>query len=82
MIINREPGLFPGGFPERRFIMGIVDEVKDKVDNLLDKTDIDEKIVGAAGSAKEKAKELLDKTDIDEKIAGKIDDLKEKVTGK
>ena len=55
--------------------------LKDKVDDLLEKTDIDEKIVEKAGELKEKAGELLEKTDIDEKIAEKAGELKEKVTG-
>ena len=38
--------------------------LKDKVDDLLEKTDIDEKIVEKAGELKEKAGELLEKTDI------------------
>lgn len=45
---------------------------------LLDKTDIDEKLTGAAKDLKGKAQELLDKTDIDEKLAGAARDLKQK----
>ena len=39
-----------------------------KVQDVLDKTDIDEKIVGAAKDVKEKVQGVLDKTDIDDKI--------------
>ena len=40
----------------------------DKIQGILDKTDIDEKIVEGAKDLKEKAQGLLDKTDVDEKI--------------
>ena len=63
--------------PER-IIMGLLDDLKGKVDSVLDKTDLDEKILAKAGELKEKAKEALDKTDIDEKIAAKAGELKEK----
>ena len=46
-------------------------KLQDSAKELLDKTDIDDKIVGAA-------KDFLDKTDIDEKLAGAAKDLKEK----
>jgi len=43
-------------------------EVKGKIQEILDKTDIDEKIVDAAKGLKDKVQDALDKTDIDEKI--------------
>ena len=46
-------------------------KLQDSAKELLDKTDIDDKIVGAA-------KDFLDKTDIDDKLAGAAKDLKEK----
>ena len=46
-------------------------KLQDSAKELLDKTDIDDKIVGAA-------KDLLDKTDIDERIVDAAKDLKEK----
>ena len=45
---------------------------------LLDKTNLDEKLAGAARDLKDKAQELLDKTDLDEKLIGAARDLKEK----
>ena len=45
-----------------------LDALRGKVQELLDKTDIDEKIVAGAKGLKDKAQELLDKTDVDEKI--------------
>ncbi len=38
-------------------------EVKEKVEDVLDKTDIDEKIMADPGSIKDKALELKDKFD-------------------
>ena len=49
--------------------MGLLDGLKDKVDEVLEKTDIDDKI-------KEKADELLEKTDIDDKIIAGAKGLK------
>ena len=54
--------------------MGIMDKLeglKDKAEEALEKTDIDDKI-------KAKAQGVLDKTDIDEKLAAKAGDLKDK----
>ena len=52
--------------------------LKDKVDDLLEKTDIDEKIVEKAGALKDKAGEFLEKTNIDEKVVEKAGELKDK----
>ncbi len=49
----------------------------DKIDSVLDKTDIDEKIKENPGIVKEKVQEALDKTDIDEKIMAKFKKEKE-----
>lgn len=58
-----------GNFNEiRGAISENLDDVKEKVNNVLDKTDIDEKIVGAANKVADTTKDLLDKTDIDDKI--------------
>ena len=48
-----------------------VDELKDKVNDALEKTDIDDKIKG-------KVDEVLEKTDIDDKIKEKVDEIKGK----
>ena len=60
---------------ERKNTTGAIEAIKaeaakvlEKMQALLDKTDVDEKIVEAAKGLKEKAQELLDKTDVDEKI--------------
>ena len=47
-------------------------DIKGKINEVLDKTDIDEKIKENPGIVKDKVKEVLDKTDIDEKIIGKF----------
>jgi Txe/YoeB family toxin of Txe-Axe toxin-antitoxin module len=57
-------------------------EIKKKVDELLDKTEIDDKIKEKAGAAKEKVNELLDKTDVDDKIKAKAGELQGKGRGK
>ena len=64
---------------------GLMDELKQAVNklqestkNVLDKTDIDEKIVAAAKDLKGKAQEILEKTDVDEKIAEAAKSMKEK----
>ena len=41
---------------------------KKKADDVLEKTDIDEKIKAKAGDLKEKADEFLEKTELDEKV--------------
>lgn len=66
-----------GNFDEvRKTIDTSIDTVKDKTNELLDKTDIDEKIVEATSkvvdTVKDKTNELLDKTDIDEKVVEKV----------
>ena len=55
-----------------------VNKIQETAKNVLDKTDIDEKIVGAAKDLKGKAQELLDKTDVDEKIVDAAKGLKDK----
>ena len=57
-------------------------ELKEKVDGLLDKTEIDDKIKEGAASLKEKVDAALDKTDIDDKILEKVGDIKNFFTGK
>jgi len=53
--------------------------IKEKVDDLLEKTTIDDKIIAGAEKVKDKANELLDKTEVDDKIIDKIVDLQEKL---
>jgi len=55
-----------------------ISRVQEGAKEFLDKTDLDEKLTGAARDLKGKAQELLDKTDIDEKIVGTARDLKQK----
>ena len=52
-----------------------VNDLKGKVGEVLDKTDIDEKIKENPGIIKEKVDEVLSKTDLDEKIMGKLGGL-------
>lgn len=54
------------------------DKAKDKVQELKDKTDLDEKAGAAWENAKGKVQETLDKTDLDEKAAAKFNELKDK----
>ena len=60
--------------------------LKDKIDEVLDKTEIDDKIVDGVKAAGSKIKEvtnnLLDKTEIDDKIVDAVSNLKNKITGK
>ena len=56
----------------------MVKDVTNGAKELLDKTDIDEKLVGAAKDLKDKAQAVLDSTDIDEKLVGAARDLKDK----
>ena len=65
--------------------MGIMDKLeglKDKAEEALEKTDIDDKIKEKAEKVKDtvedKVDDVLDKTDIDEKIKDKVGDIKEK----
>ncbi len=58
--------------------MGLFDEMKDKAKEVLDKTDLDEKILEKAVELKDKAKEALEKTDIDDKIKAKAGELRDK----
>lgn len=55
-----------------------VSRIQDGAKELLDKTDIDEKIVDAAKDLKDRAQAALDKTDIDEKIVGAAKEIKDK----
>ncbi|MCR4716027.1 MAG: hypothetical protein K5656_02505 [Lachnospiraceae bacterium] len=47
-------------------------DIKDKISEALDKTDIDEKIKANPKIVTDKVKEVLDKTDIDDKIMDKL----------
>ena len=55
-----------------------VSKIQEGAKGLLDKTDIDEKVVATAKDLKGKAQELLDKTDVDEKVVAAAKDLKGK----
>lgn len=72
-----------GNFDEiRENISKNVEEVKEKVNEVLDKTDIDEKIVDVANKVKDTVQDLLDKTDVDEKLVETAKNVKEKVEEK
>ena len=58
--------------------MGVLDELKKKVQVLLDKTDLDEKAVETFRDLTRKGQELLDKTDLDEKAVEAFKDLQRK----
>ncbi len=58
-----------------------VEEVKGKIDGVLEKTDIDDKIKANAGKIKEGAESVLEKTDIDDKIKDKVGDIVDKFKG-
>ena len=60
--------------------MGLFDKVRDSVNEFLDKTDLDEKVVAGAKSVKEKVTEALDKTDLDEKVMAGVKSVKDTVT--
>ena len=64
-----------------RFVI-IVDESHQndsiKAKEVLDKTDLDEKLFDAVDKAQDKAKEVLDKTDIDEKIMDAANQVKDR----
>lgn len=62
-------------------VKGTVEGVKSKVTEILDKTDIDEKIIANSGAIKDKVTDILDKTDIDDKIIEKAKDVVGKFTG-
>lgn len=55
-------------------------ELKGKIDELLDKTEIDDKIIEGAQKLKEKVDEVLEKTEIDDKIKEVAQNIKEKLT--
>ena len=64
--------------------MGMSDalkDLKDKAQDALDKTDLDEKLFDAVDKAQDKAKEVLDKTDLDEKIMDAAGQVKDKAEG-
>ena len=61
---------------------GNFDSVRKDIDEVLDKTDVDDKIKDAADTVKKKTKEVLDKTDIDEKIVDTAKKVKKRVTKK
>ena len=60
--------------------MGIFDEAKKKVQELLDQTDLDEKLVAGVQGVKERVQGLLDRTDTDEIAAG-VQSAKEGLSG-
>ncbi len=51
------------------------DKAKEKVQELLDKTELDEMIAAGAKTVRDKAQQILDRTEIDEKIAAGARDL-------
>ena len=61
---------------------GIKESISNSVNEVLDKTEIDDKIVEATNKVKDKTKEVLDKTDVDEKIVEGVKKTKEKITRK
>ncbi len=65
---------------------GNFDNIKESITNnineVLDKTEIDDKIVEAAGKVKKATKEALDKTEIDDKIVDTAKKAKSKITKK
>ena len=67
-------------------IQNVVDSASDKVQGVLDKTDLDEKIVETVHNIHEKTTEkvqdILDKTDLDEKIVETVHSIHEKTTEK
>ena len=54
--------------------------LQDKINEMLDKTEIDDKIKEGAGKVKGKVDDLLDKTEIDDKIKDAAKNLKDKFT--
>ena len=64
--------------------MGITDALnglKDKAQEVLDKTDIDDKVKAEAKELKAKAQDALDKVDIDEKIEDGVNKIKDGIEG-
>ena len=58
-----------GNFDEMRKVVDeIVEVVKEKTTEILDKTDIDEKIIEAKDKVVEKTKDILDETELDDKL--------------
>lgn len=55
-----------------------VSKIQESAKNVLEKTDIDEKIVAAAKDIRDRAQELLDKTDVDEKLVEAAKGLRDK----
>ena len=58
--------------------MGLFDKAREKLQDLLDKTDLDEKAAQGFRTLKEKGQELLDRTDLDEKAAQQAEALRHK----
>ena len=60
----------------------VIESVKGKVQEILDKTDVDDKLIDKAKGLKDKAGDAvegaLDKTDIDDKIKAKADEVLDK----
>ena len=57
-----------------------VSKIQESAKSVLDKTDIDEKIVEAAKDLKDKAQAALDKTQVDDKLAEAAKNLKQALT--
>ena len=57
-----------------------VSKIQESAKSVLDKTDIDEKIVEAAKDLKDKAQAALDKTQVDDKLAEAAKNLKQVLT--
>ena len=59
--------------------MGLLDEAGKRVQEILDRTRIDEKLTAAARAVKQKGQEILDRTDIDEKLADGVSTLQRRM---
>lgn len=59
--------------------MGLLDEAGKRVQEILDRTDIDEKLAAAARAMRQKGQEVLDGTDIDERIAEGVSTLQQRM---
>ena len=69
-----------GNFDEiKESITSDLEGVKEKINDALDKTDMDEKIVDAYEKVLDATKDLLDKTDVDEKIVDTANKAKNSV---
>ena len=57
-------------------------DIKEKINGVLEKTDIDDKIKEKAGELKDKVDDALEKTDIDDKIKDAAGNVKDKAKEK